>query len=97
MIALVRLAVAGGVLEAAEGTRRLAELATELRADHDGGPALAEAFASEHEAFLQKPPMKKDGVVSPGLTPLPTAEHLAQARAWLATDVWPDIPWEISA
>jgi len=93
MVALVRLAVAGGVVDAADGTRRLTELASELGGDHLGFAAIADAFAAEHAAFLQAPPRKEGGVIAAGLTPLPTNEHVAAARAWLETDVWPDAPW----
>jgi hypothetical protein len=97
MIALVRLAVAGGVLDGAEGTKKLTELSSELTGRHAGWSALADAFDAEHTDFLKSPPPKEGGVVPAGLTPLPTLDHLKKARASLEAGVWPDLRWDMVA
>lgn len=88
--ALVRLAVAGGVIGVADATSRLGVIASTLEALHDSWDDVADAFAAEHQTFLAE--QGTDGERPPlGLARMPDGALAVRARAWLASDVWPDL------
>jgi hypothetical protein len=91
---LVRLAVAGRVLDAASGSARLELIAQSLTSLHRSWEDLAKTFAAEHQTFLAADDAERSSSdATPGLARMPDAPQLARARAWLEKSVWPDVVW----
>jgi hypothetical protein len=93
---LVRLAVAGRVLDAASGSARLELIAQSLTSTHRSWEDLAKTFAAEHQRFLEADDAERSGSdATPGLARLPEPSQLARSRAWLEKSVWPDVVWRV--